>query len=789
MREQRGEAMRKTAGLYLCLALGVLLAMWGAATPRVVPAAAPPDAFSAARAFADVREIAKHPHPLGSADHERVKRYLLARLGAMGLAPQLFADTSLVPGWHRFAQLAPVEDIVARLPGKNPALPAVLVMSHYDTVPASPGSADNSAGVASSLEIARALKTGPKPERDVIFLVTDGEELALLGAEAFFKDDPLARHIGAVVNFEARGISGQTVMYETGRNNAGLIALFAATARHVSASSLATLLYDRMPNGSDFTIPKQQGLMGLNFAFIGDELGYHTPYATPARLDLGSVQQMGDQALPVVRALALAKVLPQQTASAAFSDFFGLTLIHIPLWAGWILLALAAALIAFALGRPLAPLTLLRAFGGSLLAVLGVALLLWTAGKILGQLDHMQRLPHYDFAFAGSLLLAVAVLAIAANKLRTGTGRVNFVIVALIMAMLSNEGGLDWPSLILAASVIGLSLATLFRPMAAADLVRGSLILGLLLGIVLQALAPEATPLFVWPLLAASVAFAVSRTRFAKPARALTAAVAVLAVGWLGVFGNLVFLGLGIDLPAVIVLPVLALLPCLMPLLAVSGEEKAAPAAAALLLVLGAGSLAYARLAPPTAERPEPSLVMHVQNLDSGKAWRMAGFKTLDPWSDAALKSSGPVAYAPLQGIGDEPVWAAPAPPAKLPPSVLRIVRENGRLTLHAETGKTTYALRLMLRSSVPLQSLAVGGKALHDTVPAGGWVAIDGYHTAGYDWVLAAPAHARIEARLRVMQDRWPAEAEALPPVPQTVMPVYTSGYSLAFTSAKTEW
>jgi hypothetical protein len=782
--------MLKTAGFYLCLGLGILLAAWASLTPRVLPQDAAPGDFSAARAYGDVQEIARRPHPLGSAEHARVRAYLVRRLSALGLASEVFNDTAVVHGPHRFAQIAPVADIVARLPGKNPALPAVLVMSHYDTVPASPGAADNSAGVAAALEIARALKAGPAPERDVLFLITDGEEIALLGADAFFKDSPLAARIGAVVNFEARGLSGQTVMYETGRNNAGMIALFAAGARHFSANSLASLLYGRMPNGSDFTIPKERGLPGLNFAFIGDELGYHTPYATPARLNRGSLQQMGDQALPVVRALALATALPPQTAGSVYADLFGFTLIAYPPWQGWLLLAFAAALLAsgLAAGRfaaPLAPMALLRATGGSLLCVLAPALLLWPAGKILARLDHMQRLPHYDFIFAAVLLLAFAALAYTVFALRTGKGRIVLSAAAILAAAFACLDGFSATALLLAVSVIALSWSSIYRTLTAVDLARGSLCLALATGIVLQALAPEATPLFVWPLLAAALAFALGQA-LAKLSYGIAVAAAVAALAWVGAFADQFFLGLGVDLPALIAVPLLAALPCLMPVLAESGEEDAAPYAALALLVLGAATLTYARLAPATAERPLPSMVLHLQNLDSNQAWRAAGLTSLDPWSKAALKTP---AYAPLPGLGEEAVWAAPTHPAALPRPELTLSRNNGLLTLYADAGENIAALRLTLRSSVALDSLAVAGKPLKETVPANRWIIIDATRPENLYWVLKAPAHARIEVRLRVSRAQWPADADPLPPVPRNIMPVYTSGTSQAFTATQTEW
>ena len=50
-----------------------------------VPASAPPSEFSAERAMAHVEQIAQRPHPVGSADHARVRDYLVGALGALGL--------------------------------------------------------------------------------------------------------------------------------------------------------------------------------------------------------------------------------------------------------------------------------------------------------------------------------------------------------------------------------------------------------------------------------------------------------------------------------------------------------------------------------------------------------------------------------------------------------------------------------------------------------------------------------------------------------------------------------
>jgi len=54
---------------------------------------------------------------------------------------------------------------------------------------------------------------------DVIVLFTDGEESDLLGAAAFVREHPWAKDAAMVLNFEARGTSGRSLMFETGPSN------------------------------------------------------------------------------------------------------------------------------------------------------------------------------------------------------------------------------------------------------------------------------------------------------------------------------------------------------------------------------------------------------------------------------------------------------------------------------------------------------------------------------------------------------------------------------------------
>src|ERR1700677_2424325 len=109
--------------------------------PDPIPAAAAPQDFSAARAIDQIRAIAQEPHPPGSAEHQRVRDYLLAELTKLGTAPEIetgFASITL----GNFHGEGNVENIVARLPGSANTRP-VMLAAHYDSVPRGPGASDD----------------------------------------------------------------------------------------------------------------------------------------------------------------------------------------------------------------------------------------------------------------------------------------------------------------------------------------------------------------------------------------------------------------------------------------------------------------------------------------------------------------------------------------------------------------------------------------------------------------------------------------------------------------------
>lgn len=762
----------KTIWLYFCLIAGVALGLWAVQPPQPATIHAPADAFSAARALGDVRAISRHSHPTGSAEADKVAQYLTNRLQQMGLSPSSLRDTAVMSSGWDFAHGAVVKNIVAVLPGTNPTLPALAIVSHYDSVPHSPGAADDGAGVAASLEIARALAAAPR-QRDVILVFTDGEELGSLGAEAFFHRHPLARHIGAVLNFDTRGASGRAAMFETGPQSGLLVAMLPWAT---TANSATALIYDAMPNGTDFTLAKNQGLPGLNFAFIGDVAAYHTPLANAARLNPGSLQHMGDQALNVARTV-VASDGPLTGDTLVYGDLYGRILLHYPPVYGWVLLAAAGLLLLFAFwrGRASEGGAVIRGLFSSLLIVALCALFLWPAGLILSQLGFYQRVPLLPLMSVGALCLAIGTLAFTSYAARTGRGRVLLVIAILLATALSSLGGFDPIATGLGAACLILLLIGLGRPLVMADLWRGSLLLAFLLGLGLQIALPGAAPLIVWPLtlagLAAACYFATAGGRTRRPfALFLIGLVAIIVVAQTATLGDFLFDALGLSLPAIMAAPLLLMLPAIMPLAGEAGGERSANELALLFAVAGIVTIVITLVIPVSAERPMASAVLYAQNTDTAQAYRVAPYKYLDPWAHDALSAGGqtPV-YAPVPGLYDMAVWSAPAPALHLSRPHFTITQTGGRLTIQATPAPGDSTIEIAVNATTPLGDSFLNGRAVNGTVAANDWrkIVFTAPSADGVIWSFKAPKHGKIAVRVSALKREWPKGAEALPTLP----------------------
>ncbi|HET9565262.1 MAG TPA: M28 family peptidase [Mycobacterium sp.] len=290
------------AGLVALLLIGIASVLAMAPTP---PAGhdAPAEAFGATRAMTHISAIADEPRPVGSAKHDVARAYLLEELGSLGWRTEVQESIGMFDfGADGTQSIAAVANVIATRPG-TASTGTVLLTAHYDTVAGSPGAGDDGIGVGVLLETARALSTVAAPRNTVMILLTDAEEVGLLGAEAFVRERSNELGTTVVLNHEARGAGGAPMTFRMSSPNTELVEVLAG-APGAFADSSSEASFEALPNDTDFTPFAQAGLHGYDTAIIADSAYYHSPIDDPAHLSAASLQQMGDTTLTLTHELA-----------------------------------------------------------------------------------------------------------------------------------------------------------------------------------------------------------------------------------------------------------------------------------------------------------------------------------------------------------------------------------------------------------------------------------------------------------------------------------------------------
>ena len=301
------------------------------------PASAPATSFSAARAEATLAAILgpERPHPVGSAENAAVRARILDQFAKLGVTAKTYrAFTCNSSKRFSYMACATVTDIIADvIPGDGKA---IVLLAHYNSVPAGPGASDDESGVATVLETVRALKArGGKSLHPVMAVITDGEEGGLLGANAFLQNDALKARVGAVVNVEARGTRGPSLLFQTSPGDGRLIDLYAKSVPMLATSSLYAEIYKVLPNDTDLTLFIHAGFPSFNFAFADNVRYYHSPLDTRANLVPATLQMHGDNMLGVASALEQTDYAALKGGNAVYISLFGTVLPRLP--ASWAL--------------------------------------------------------------------------------------------------------------------------------------------------------------------------------------------------------------------------------------------------------------------------------------------------------------------------------------------------------------------------------------------------------------------------------------------------------------------
>jgi Peptidase family M28 len=352
-------ASRATASTPVAWALGVfavlLVLFFFRAAPleldRVRQTNAP-DQFDVQRAVERLgRVLDGTPHPVDSSALDETRARLLQEIRALGYSPELRAHNVCQSMSGTVARCAFVQNVFF---SAGPTEGAALVLAaHYDSVDASPGFGDDGIGLAVWLEVARHLKL-QAPAQPVVFLLTDGEETGLLGAQAFADNqDDYPFSVGRIINLEARGVRGPAMMFETGHPNATLVSDWSKSGARPFSNSMMTAVYELLPNSTDLTVFMNAGFNGINIAITDGVDFYHTNRDDLAQLDRTSVQHMGDQALGATRAFLVSDWSKDAGAGEiAYSDIGSRLFVSLPQVFALVLLGLCFGVAVMLLIRP-----------------------------------------------------------------------------------------------------------------------------------------------------------------------------------------------------------------------------------------------------------------------------------------------------------------------------------------------------------------------------------------------------------------------------------------------------
>jgi len=649
---------------------------------------APASQFSAGRAAEALAFVLgdQKPHPVDSSAAEGVRERITSTLEGLGYRVEVQDSSACLMRW--FTTCARVRNVIAVHEGTSPGK-AILLSAHYDSVAAGPGASDAGSAVGALLEVARLLKRRPAGKNTVILLFNEGEEAGLHGADAFVSEHPLANHVAVAINLEARGTSGQSVMFETGDRSGWLVSRFSSASKRPLTNSLLYEAYRLLPNDTDMTVFKSKGMQGLNFAFGEHVAQYHTSLDNLENMNLGSLQQHGDNAYDVVEALIDADLIAGNAdGNKVYTDILGITVVHWPV--AWALAIAGALLVLFALAAwrlkktypfPWSGLTWgFLSFPVSLVVAGGVA---YALGMLMGMINGGSMPWHSDALGNRLLLWSVVLLAVvsAQRLLARNTHPVGFWIGLclpwLVMALLSSFA-LPGTSYLFVLPCIATVAAALLTSWMSRRFGERSL-----------------SMLFVLPAMAAYLAIfpAIFLVEIMLGFNALQ-----------GLIGMAVLLGLVATFIA--------------PLLGAAAKSSAHRFAVyALVALVLAGAVLSMRAPAHTPSQPQALNVMYLQD-GNGKAFMIAGNQYQPPPRAVAEAMGKPLLLEPILPWTETRQHHAAMPSLGLSAPDLTLVSEQasdkGReVVAQLDTGATPYKIVLMIPETAGLVSISIDGMPL----------------------------------------------------------------------------
>jgi aminopeptidase N len=211
-----------------------------------------------------------------------------------------------------------LKNIIAVIPGKKKEWSdqSVVLGAHYDHLGLGmtigrqadrgkihPGADDNASGVAVLLELARALRESPAPDRSIVFVAFTGEEEGKLGSAHYVKNEkhyPVSKCIG-MVNLDTVGRLGKNKLLVLGAASATEWAHIFRGAGFVTGVDIETVSEEL--DSSDQMSFQEAGVPAVQI-FSGPNLDYHRPTDTADKIDPAGLVKVASAAKEVIEYLS-----------------------------------------------------------------------------------------------------------------------------------------------------------------------------------------------------------------------------------------------------------------------------------------------------------------------------------------------------------------------------------------------------------------------------------------------------------------------------------------------------
>lgn len=155
-----------------------------------------------------------------------------------------------------------IQNFVVKLsPANLTSTSSLLLNTHYDSVPISPGGGDSCTMVVVMLEVLRVMSQYPTPfEHSVIFLFNGAEENGLQASHMFITQHKWSQGIQAYFNMDSGGSGGKDIMFQS-KGIPWMMNIYNSLAPHPLSTALAEELFQNriIPSDTDFRIFRDFG--------------------------------------------------------------------------------------------------------------------------------------------------------------------------------------------------------------------------------------------------------------------------------------------------------------------------------------------------------------------------------------------------------------------------------------------------------------------------------------------------------------------------------------------------